>query len=296
MEGLQTRAGTGVETLDGLAIQARLLTQSLALNYVQLGRVLCEAKALVKHGEWGKWIAENAPVGERAAQNMIQVYKRFGGNPSFTQIESSKLVKLLALPDGSEDDFASENNINDMSARDVEMAIKAKKGIVSEGDCAPPMFSDEAFEKLREKELEANTLRSEIDRTTETAKEAVLNLREANEENARLRSQCRMNDEMLEEQQASLKQAQAELLKLKSGIARNEVETLPDEGFMPSAFATAVRQFMGACQAMPHMGRAFSIMDDDAVQSVTTNLTIVENWAIGVRGALNVIQGEVVEL
>lgn len=61
--------------LDALAAEARLLTQSIVTGWLRLGGVLIDAKALVPHGKWGEWLAMNAPVGERTAQNMMEAWR-----------------------------------------------------------------------------------------------------------------------------------------------------------------------------------------------------------------------------
>ena len=75
-------ANTGqgeLSLLNGLALQARTLAQSAAMNMLQLGRVLCEAKPLVQHGEWDAWIRENAFMKRRTAETYIVN----GGDPTF---------------------------------------------------------------------------------------------------------------------------------------------------------------------------------------------------------------------
>jgi hypothetical protein len=52
------------------------LRESMA-QAIHIGGLLTEAKGLVKHGEWGKWIAENCQFSERTAQNYMRVYSRF---------------------------------------------------------------------------------------------------------------------------------------------------------------------------------------------------------------------------
>lgn len=302
MDELQTRAGSGVTVLDGLATQARLLTQSLMLNYVQLGRVLCEAKGLVRHGEWGAWLQENAPVGERLAQQMMQVYKRFGDKPNLLTLDSSKLVKMLALPAGTEDDFVAENDVPGMSAREVESAIQEQTKGARESDPVPdpvpPAESapipDEVLQELQTYKDKAAKYEREVELVKETAQDAVSQLNEASAEKARLERENRMQASMLANVQASAKAAQDELLSMKSQVARGEVDQAPADVLTPDAFASAVRQFMGVCQVMPHSSRAFALMDEDHRASFDANLRVIEDWAVNARAALDTISGEVI--
>jgi hypothetical protein len=52
------------------------MRESLA-RAVKVGELLTEAKQLVKHGEWGKWITDNCQFSERTAQNYMRIHERF---------------------------------------------------------------------------------------------------------------------------------------------------------------------------------------------------------------------------
>ena len=103
MEQIAKRAEAGLSVLDGLAMQARMFTENVTLNMLQLGRVFIQAKELVQHGQWEKWVRDNSGMSERQAQTLMQAYRRFGERPAFQGLEKSKLFKMLALPDGTDD-------------------------------------------------------------------------------------------------------------------------------------------------------------------------------------------------
>ena len=118
-------ATTGTPSvLDGLAMQARALRLSINVNMWQLARVFIEAKELVPHGEWGKWLKENADVGERTAQDMMAAYRRFGGKAPFEGLTPTQTFKLLPLPEGTEDRFMEEHDVQNMSTREIQEAVK----------------------------------------------------------------------------------------------------------------------------------------------------------------------------
>lgn len=52
------------------------LRESMA-HAVNIGALLTEAKQLVKHGDWGKWIMDNCQFSERTAQNYMRVYAKY---------------------------------------------------------------------------------------------------------------------------------------------------------------------------------------------------------------------------
>ena len=71
---------TGLSVLGELEQEARYYSRSAINIMIQLGRVLTEAKPLVKHGAWEKWLMDNAGCSPRYAQSFMQAYQRFGDN------------------------------------------------------------------------------------------------------------------------------------------------------------------------------------------------------------------------
>lgn len=125
MNEITTQNSTEIAVLGGLAQEAQYYAKSIANGIIQLGRVLTEAKPLVKHGEWEQWIRENAGCSVRYAQVFMQAYARFGNNAAVAQIgERGKIFKLLALPAGTEEQFLTDHDVSEMSTREVEEAVR----------------------------------------------------------------------------------------------------------------------------------------------------------------------------
>ena len=98
-------------------------------SIIEIGKRLTEAKELVQHGQWGKWLKENVNYSQSTANNFMRVAAEYGnanmerlGNLSYTQA-----IALLSLPAEERDDFAEENNAADMSTRELQAAIKEKQ-------------------------------------------------------------------------------------------------------------------------------------------------------------------------
>ena len=78
MDELERAEAKTPDVLHGLAMQGRMFLQNAALNFLQFGRVLAEAKPLVAHGEWEAWVGTNFGISERRAQTFMQAYRRIG--------------------------------------------------------------------------------------------------------------------------------------------------------------------------------------------------------------------------
>ena len=45
---------------------------------VEIGRRLTEAKALLKYGEWGKWLEESVDFSQSRANKLMRIFKEYG--------------------------------------------------------------------------------------------------------------------------------------------------------------------------------------------------------------------------
>ncbi len=61
------------------------------------GELLIEAKSLLKHGEWGNWLAENVAFTERTAQSYMRLARNWESLSKNETISDLGLVKTLSL-------------------------------------------------------------------------------------------------------------------------------------------------------------------------------------------------------
>lgn len=65
------------------------------------GELLIEAKSLLKHGEWGKWLAENVSFTDRTAQSYMRLARNWESLAKNEMISDLGLVKTLSLLSGA---------------------------------------------------------------------------------------------------------------------------------------------------------------------------------------------------
>ena len=296
-----------ISVLDSLAMQARTLRMNINMNMWQLARVFTEAKEIIPHGQFGKWVEENADVSERTAQDMMAAYKRFGGKPQFEGLGQAKTFKLLPLPAGTEEKFMEEHDVSAMTTREVQEAVKkAREEAQAEIDREHKARMDaerraeEAESRLPEipPELtdELAKSRAEVERLAAVGTEALAEQRRLSRENADLQREIQERDDLLAEQQEDINRAQQELLNVQSAIAKGDAERVPADQLTPDAFASAVRAFIGTVARLPHMRMAFASMPYDQKQEYSVLLETVEKWAEDSRKALEatMIDGTVI--
>ena len=311
MNELSNTNPNNIATLDRLTQEARMYSEMHAMNAFNLGRVFTEARALLKHGEWLAWIRENTGMSETYVRDSMRIYRRFSNKPSLLAVDKSKLFKLLALPEGQEDDFLEENDISAMSVREVGDAVKKAR---AEEQVKAEMAVKKARQEARaEAEAEAAARILEAEQRAEAAEERAGNMdhfielarREATER-ARLETQKKnieiameqqrqqYDADMLEQQQA-YDQLNQDYLDLKTQQQRGGADREPTDDLSIGVFTSAVREFIGLCARMPYMGRAFDTMDARERERYDEQLRTVEGWAAGARRAMNtyVVEGGV---
>lgn len=89
-----------------------------------IGRCLTEAKQSLPHGEWLPWLNERVELSERAAQRFMRLSREWSNPTTLSDLGASKALMLLALPEPERDKFVEDHNVIDMSARQLEQAIK----------------------------------------------------------------------------------------------------------------------------------------------------------------------------
>lgn len=115
--------------------QAKITAVSCA---IEIGERLLEAKDLVPHGEWGKWLKENVNYSQSTANNFMRLYKEYGNNQGslFTTVTNSqaimnldvsKALALTVLPPEEREEFVAEHDVEQMSTRDLKEALQENR-------------------------------------------------------------------------------------------------------------------------------------------------------------------------
>lgn len=104
---------------------------------VEIGRRLVEAKELVNHGDWTQWLKEQVDYSQSTADNLMKIYREYGDeqislggsskSQTFGNLTYSQAVALFALPAEEREDFVKVNDVEDMTSRQLQEAIRAKE-------------------------------------------------------------------------------------------------------------------------------------------------------------------------
>lgn len=120
-----------------LTTQAR----SITLWYgIEIGRRLTEAKEMVNHGEWLPFLEQQTDFSQPTASRFMRLYKEYGADQNslfgaeskyatLNNLSISNALRLLALPEEERESFATENDLENKSAREVEALIREKTAL-----------------------------------------------------------------------------------------------------------------------------------------------------------------------
>lgn len=151
--------GMVTQEINQLTAQAQRLILGHA---IEIGRRLTEAKQMLSHGEWGKWLKEEIHYSKSSANNMMRIFDAYGStqmglfgpeanSQTFGDLEYSKALALLSVPAEEREQFAQEVDAEHISVRQLKAAIQ-------EWDAAQKQAAEVAAEwelakeALREKE------------------------------------------------------------------------------------------------------------------------------------------------
>lgn len=155
-----------VRTPEIIAIEINSIkeqTRNIVLhNSIEIGRKLVEAKSLLPYGEWGKWLEKSVSYSQRTANDLMRIFNEYGSSQitflgdnlnsqTYANLSYSNALALLGLPSDTREKFVEENNVEDMSAREVKRAIDELKRVNKEKEQA---FKerDRALEKISDLE------------------------------------------------------------------------------------------------------------------------------------------------
>ena len=119
-------------TLETRAERIRQLQADVQRGIIQIGFELIAAKKEVGHGGWADWLQKEFAWTDRTARNFMAIAERFGNRKSISDLTTTTLIKMLALPEGDEEAFIEAqaqagNPVENQSARQVQQAVKQWK-------------------------------------------------------------------------------------------------------------------------------------------------------------------------
>lgn len=188
----------------------RRAAEGLLKDAIEIGRLLCEAKDTVPHGEWGKWLEQNVNYKTSTANNFMRLYKEqeysaqldmFGENgfQMFEGLEPSKVVELMRLPSAERREFVESHDVAEMSVREIKAEVKEEKRKREEAEAE--------VDALKGQVADAKQDAADARRTAQIAEDARLILSDKLDEANRLLEEAQGRAEISPEERAEIEKA-----------------------------------------------------------------------------------------
>ena len=189
-------------TPEVVAAEIRTFTASMLNSVIEIGRRMCEAKEMLPHGQFGKWVEENTGYHMSTAQNFMRLYMEYGDMQgslfgaeakaqTFGHLTYTKALALLAVPADERETFVKENNVGDMSTRELQDAIR-------ERDAAQRQL-EQSESQLEKANKQIDKLSGELAKTRVSEGKALAKASNAEESRRKMEEDMRLANAELEE-------------------------------------------------------------------------------------------------
>ncbi len=178
----------GARTLDTVTAEIRVITENTRRVFfesvIEIGRRLIEAKELAPAGGWTEYLTNELGYKPSTAQNYMRIAREFGdGQMSMTgkdakelfgNLSYSQLIPLIGLDEEEREEIAGENNLEEMSSREISALIKARNELVKakeEADAEREKTQKEMEQYKNRFELSEHKIKS-LEKASESAAQA----------------------------------------------------------------------------------------------------------------------------
>ena len=108
-------------------------------NAMEIGKRLKEAKDLLPHGEWGKWLVESVSYSQRTANRLMQLFEEYGdklfasgddggmsNSSAPTNLTYYQAILLLGIPEDEREKFILQHDVKNMTTRELDRVLKER--------------------------------------------------------------------------------------------------------------------------------------------------------------------------
>lgn len=170
--------------------------QNMALMYaIEIGRRLKEAKSLLLHGEWGGWLKDKVNFSQSSANNFMRIFEEYGdrqfnffgampNSQTLGNLAYTKALRLIAIPEEERESFVKENNVENISTRELDKIIKERDDALKRAEQAEKSAASSAetekqlseqkdiIQKIEKEAADLNTRMEDLKKQLENSKEA----------------------------------------------------------------------------------------------------------------------------
>ncbi|MDO0823518.1 DUF3102 domain-containing protein [Desulfosporosinus nitroreducens] len=114
----------------------------LLYSSAEIGRRLTEAKSMVNHGEWGKWLENSVSYSQSTANKLMRLFEEYeakltagqdsSNSESIPNLSYTQAIILWGIPEEERESFMTENDVASMSTRELKQAVQERDQALNE--------------------------------------------------------------------------------------------------------------------------------------------------------------------
>lgn len=253
---------------------------------IEIGRRLVEAKEVVGHGGWGKYLEEKVRYSQQWATNLMNLYREYGNqqeslfesfanSKSFGNIDVTKHILLLSVPAEERAEFAETHDAEHSSVRELKEAIRDR---------------DANLQAANEQAARAEKAEAEVEKLTAAVVQQADMLQEADSQREQLQGQLKEAKERETEAAGKVDKLKAQLAKAKDGekAARAELEKAKANPEIPESLMEQMRSEVAAdaaAKATADLQKQLAAAQADAQEAEKRRLAAEEQIAAAEKKA-----------
>ena len=161
---------------------------------IELGRRFKEAKSMLPHGEWGIWLEEKVEFSQSTVNNYMKIFEEYGSeqislfgatplSQSVEKLNYTQAIMLLAIPREEREEFIEQNDVENLSVRELNKLIKERDEAIKKAEEAEARAKEYESYKDQIEDSEGRIMQAEADKLTaiDELKEAEQKLKDLEE-------------------------------------------------------------------------------------------------------------------
>ena len=161
---------------------------------VEIGKLLCEVKSGLKHGDFGKWLEDNVNYSVSTANNLMKLYNSYGESKQlsafdenasdiFGALSPSQALVLAALPEEQRVEYVQTHDVENESVKKMKKQVEELTGKLKDSSENNRKLSEDV-KKLQksesDKKAEISTLKGKLEESEKEVKLQKLAVKDAN--------------------------------------------------------------------------------------------------------------------
>ena len=261
-----------------------MLKDQTAQNIIEIGKRLIEVKNNLEHGEFSEWLKTRVDISHRTATNFMKVATTFSNWQPVANLGSRKLLALAGLDEEDRKEVMKENNVEDMTTRELEKVVKEKKEIKKQLE-AEQEYSNELQDAIKEKENQIRALKQKIENIQIPEKEIV----EKEVVKEIIPESITKQMEQLEEEKNELfqkyEQAKSTIVSM-NNVKNNEMgQKYYDYGF--DGLSTEIASFVRNVSKYTYMEQEYSELSVSKKTLLKNGIKKIETWLLDMKKTMN---------